>query len=201
MALNKLHTSTEAEIEAIVGPPLCVTPCNRHLDSSSVAQFPVPLKRDKGEQASDRPKVTLHHVQPFAAWHGDNEAEGEEATAPRNRSGLCWRRGNRDHTPKGAVFVHTGGGRRAPEAPDCVWNNSCLINQRAKQQDYSDQEWRGRRTTASTHSLHHHHQQQQQQQWRWWQWWWLRKRWRLCWGVDAALINNGRHHCVKSSLF
>lgn len=46
----------------LCGPLLCISPCNRHLDSSSVAQFPLLFKRDKGEQASDRLKVTLHHV-------------------------------------------------------------------------------------------------------------------------------------------
>lgn len=46
----------------------------------SVAQFPVVFKRDKGEQAPDRPESHSPSCWAPATWHGHNDVEGEEAT-------------------------------------------------------------------------------------------------------------------------
>lgn len=141
VALNKLHTSTEAEIEAIVGPSLCHT-----LQQTSGLLFCCPISSpiQAGQRRAGVWPSKSHSPSccTLAAWHGDNEVEGEEATAPRNRSGLCWRRGsewNRAHTPKGAVCVHNSGQRlkRGQIAEEWVWNNSCLINQREAELQWS----------------------------------------------------------------
>ena len=62
VALNKLHTSTEAEAEAIVGPLFVSRLTTDIWTPLLLPNFQPLFKRDKGEQASDRPKVTLHHV-------------------------------------------------------------------------------------------------------------------------------------------
>lgn len=95
-------------------------PYNRHLDSSSVAQFPILFKGDKGEQASDRPKVTLHHSVLSLPDTETMRWRKGKATAPRNRLG-----GGASETelppPPGELCVPTAPSRapEAPAGPDC----------------------------------------------------------------------------------
>lgn len=165
VALNKLHTSTEAEIESIVGPSLC-----HALQQTSGLLFCCPISSpiQRGQRRAGVWPSESHSPSccPLATWHGDNEVEGEEATAPRNRSGVCWKRRRGEWVsetelmpPQGiCVSPQPPAGhqrlQRGQIAEDWVWNNSCLINQRvdAKEHDCNDLE--RLRMTVSMHSQH-----------------------------------------------
>lgn len=179
VALNNVHTSTEAKIEAIVGPSLC-----HALLQTSGLLFCCPISNpiQEGQRRAGIWPSKSHSPScwALAAWHRDNEVVGEEATAPRNRSGLNWRRGskwNRAHEPPlGAVCVHKLPPKRKARTArhqrlqqrgqiveEWVWNNSCSVNQHRIRHWMLNIRaatmWRGEALTRTVNALHRHHQQ------------------------------------------
>lgn len=169
VALNKVHISTESEIEAIVGPSLCHT-----LQQTSGLLFCCPISSpiQEGQRRAGIWPSKSHSPScwTLSAWHRDNEVEGGEATAPRNRSVLRWRRGskwNRAHTPQGAVRVHDsprtrpGWALRAPVG-QIVGVKQQLLNKSAQNQQ----------ADAEQHACNQQFNALNQQHWWWWQCWW-----------------------------
>lgn len=175
VALNKVHTSTEAEIESIVGPLFVSCHATDIWTPSSAAQFPVLFKGTK----ESRHQASKSHSQScwtFTTWHEHKEVEGDEATAPRNGSGP---------RPKGAVCVQSS--LRERPRPNSrgysrarLWKSGCetaaaeQISTWGSGWQTAGLRWceveRTQDMLAHTvDALCHHYQPQQQRQW-WWKW-------------------------------
>lgn len=173
VALNKVHTSTEAEIESIVGPLFVSCLATDIGTPSSVAQFPVLFKGTK-ESMHQASKSHSQSCWTFTTWHEHNEVEGDEATAPRNGSGP---------RPKGAVCVQSSLRERprpkeATARPDC---GRVGVKIAAAEQISTEWGWqtaglrwceveRTQDMLAHTVDALCHHYQPQQQRQRWWKW-------------------------------
>lgn len=136
VALNKLHTSTEAEIEAIVGPSLC-----HALQQTSGLLFCSPISSPIQEGTKESRRLTLQkslsimlcsHSLTRRQWRGGRRSNGtEEPVWSVLEEGELVKQSS--YSPKGVVFVHKpprGRPKQRLQRGQTVWNNSCLINQR-----------------------------------------------------------------------